>query len=804
MTKFLSGLLTILFTFSIAVAQQSVGQWKIFPTVGKQYDKIIDSKEKVYFLTASSLYSFDKNTNETYFYDSSNKLSGSSISNIFYNHEDGYLMIVYADNNLDILYSDGNCYSLPEIKDANMSDDKTINDIAFGNGRILVATNFGLIIYDEKRREVIESCIYRVPVEKVAVIDGNIVMYTPYKMLHSKIEGKHNTIDRFNEFGGTYATAMLKVNDNTVAWVDGNNSCLVISTLDFENNSRSNNRTGIKVSGLLYPLSGGFYFRSGNDVLIYDSDANKTDNFTLSGEFANYNYSFYEGKSSVWLGGEKGSANYDMSAAAPTVISDWYCPESVTCKEISFLIPSSDGSRIYISNLGPTILKDYLPGFPDAVNQRQLTNVIENGKIRDVSIVNASATTAAAKNNQKANNNQAMYGGPTRLVGDPDDPETYYIGNGQEGLYVVKGNLEQWKFDVKNAPFKSYWNTRVFDVNFDPDGNLWVGMAHLDRTCSPYIILPADKLRQDFSQIKNEDWVWANIPEYYAGTKDMMSMFSTFSNMAFFTCADAFMYVVDTKGTCADVSDDEIYLFNSFKDQDGNTFEPTYYYSIAEDRSGRVWVGTNQGLFYFQNPKAINEDISIVRPKVPRNDGTNYADFLLDSDQINGIAVDPSDRKWIATDFSGVYLVSANGDKILKHFDTSNSPLPSNRVTSVACDKNSNTVYFGTMNGLLSYMGDSSPAKDDYSEVYAYPNPVRPDYTGWITVTGLMDNSLVKIADAAGNVFYQGRSEGGMITWDGCNSAGERVRSGIYYVYASTGGEGQTTNAAVTKIMVIK
>ena len=122
----------------------------------------------------------------------------------------------------------------------------------------------------------------------------------------------------------------------------------------------------------------------------------------------------------------------------------------------------------------------------------------------------------------------------------------------------------------------------------------------------------------------------------------------------------------------------------------------------------------------------------------------------------------------------------------------------------MACDPNSNTVYFGTMTGLLSYKGDSSPAMDDYSEVYAYPNPVRPDYTGWITVTGLMDNSLVKIADANGNVFYQGRSEGGMVTWDGCNAAGERVRSGIYYVYASTGGEGTESNAVVTKIMVIK
>ena len=92
---------------------------------------------------------------------------------------------------------------------------------------------------------------------------------------------------------------------------------------------------------------------------------------------------------------------------------------------------------------------------------------------------------------------------------------------------------------------------------------------------------------------------------------------------------------------------------------------------------------------------------------------------------------------------------------------------------------------------------------EDLSDVYAYPNPVRPDYTGWITVTGLMDNTLVKIADAAGNVFFQGRSEGGMLTWDGCDANGDRVRTGVYFVFASHGASGESSDNCVTKIMVI-
>ena len=211
----------------------------------------------------------------------------------------------------------------------------------------------------------------------------------------------------------------------------------------------------------------------------------------------------------------------------------------------------------------------------------------------------------------------------------------------------------------------------------------------------------------------------------------------------------------------------------------------------------------DQGVFYFTNPaEAFNADFRVKRPIVPRNDGTIYGDYLLEGESVFGIACDPSNRKWLATASSGVYLVNADGTKILAHYTAENSSLPSNIVESVACDPFSNRVYFGTPEGVVAFDSDSSPAADDYSEVYAYPNPVRPDYTGYITVAGLMDNSLVKIADVAGNVFYQGRSEGGMISWDGCGPDGRRVRSGVYFVFASQNDSG-SSSGAVTKIMIV-
>lgn len=804
----LQRILTLLISITIVItvfAQQMPGQWTIYPVIGKQYDKIIDGKDKVYFLTSSSIYSYDKENDETYFYDSSNKLSGSDVTDLFYNYEKGYLVIVYSDSNMDLLTDEGDCYALPEIKDANMTDDKTVNDIAFGDNRIYVATNFGLVIYDDNKKEVVESGIYRSPIEAVAVSGNNIVISNSGKLLFSPVSERHNSLQKFKEIAKAETKDMSALDNNIIVYKNSDNNTLDIATIDFDNSNSTIERTGVKVDGSLSDYKNGFFFRFGSNMRIYDNNAALVDWFAIPSDLSGKTFSFYDSKKSVWVGGEEGSANFDFTASQPVVLSDWYRPESVTCKEVVVMKASDDGKRIYLSNWGPTIIRNYLSDLPDGLSIRQSTNVIEDNKISDVSIVDASMRLSTTKSYQNIFRNKAMYGGITMIAPHPTQEHVYAVGNGQEGVFIVDGNEEVAHFDVTNAPFISYWNTRVFDVNYDPEGNLWVALGHFDTNYPPYIVLPADKMKKGYDNIKNEDWVWSKLTGMNAGSKDFVSFFAKKSNLAFFThYSNKGIHIIDTKGTYANMDDDVVHYYSSMIDQDGNSITPNFIGNFTEDKEGRIWIGTNQGLVYIPNTSAIGETLSVIRPKVPRNDGTNYADFLLDSEFINDISVDPSDRKWIATDFSGVYLVSPDGDKILKHFDTSNSPLPSNRVLSVCADPLSNTVYFGNLNGLLSFRSDASPAMDDYSEVYAYPNPVKPDYTGWITVAGLMDNSLVKIADAAGNVLFQGRSEGGMISWDGCNSSGDRVKSGVYYVYASTGGDGQTANAVVTKIMVIR
>ena len=121
-------------------------------------------------------------------------------------------------------------------------------------------------------------------------------------------------------------------------------------------------------------------------------------------------------------------------------------------------------------------------------------------------------------------------------------------------------------------------------------------------------------------------------------------------------------------------------------------------------------------------------------------------------------------------------------------------------VFNIVINPETGEVYFGTENGLAAFRWDSGEGKNDFSNVYAFPNPVRPDFEGWITITGLQENSLVKITDISGNQISQNYSHGGQILWNGRNKNGDRVKTGIYLVYASNeeGKEG-----VVTKIMVV-
>ena len=798
-----------------AHAQTSVGEWNIFPIFDGNPTTIIDGHEKVYYVSGSRLYSYDKTSDETYYYSTQNKLSDTSISGAFYNPDGKYLLVAYASGNIDVLYDNGKVINLPEIKDASLTSERTINDVAFYKGRIYLATVFGMVVYDEKKMQVVESGIYNKDLQFITVNNDHIVVYPrdSYTIYRSPVGERHNSFDKFVSWFGSYPTALGSAGKNLYL-INGNNNTIIVYDVNWDTFTR----TGIFREDIVaqYPPEniGDDTFRviTADKIHILDSEGKTVSETALPEGFTGKRLAFEKDLRSVWTVDMDGLGNYDLTSTPPTVLRDKSRPAASTVTQVAFFRLSPDSKRIYFSNIGATQFKSI--GNVDYGGHwfAQTTNYIEDGAVHDVSLYNASAYAGHALNDQKIFANTRLYGGVGRFDIDPSRPERYVIAGNTEGYYVIENGEELGKFSFRNAPMTSEtgYTPQYWDVRFDPAGNLWLGTWVRSNTqFSPYVILPKDKLNGDLSTITKNDFIASKHfgldGDPGTGQKDMGSLFCTRSNMLFtFTGGyQSPLVAYDTKGTYANVSDDVVYPMTNMVDQDGKSFIPVTTACAVEDNRGRVWVGTSSGIYEITNPsKATDPTMRIRRLKVPRNDGTNYADYLLETDQVNDIAVDSQNRKWIATETSGLYLVSEDGDKILQQFTTDNSILPTNAVQSVMCDPNSNIVYVGHATGLLSYSSSTAPAASDYSEVYAYPNPVRPEYTGVITITGLMDNSLVKIADSAGNVFVQGRSNGGMFVWDGCDSTGSRVKSGVYYVLSSQNGDGGSSGA-VTKILVI-
>ncbi|MDE6066768.1 MAG: hypothetical protein K2G27_08130 [Duncaniella sp.] len=805
-------------------AQLATGSWRQYPVFG-EFTDLVDTPDNVWYVTGGCLYRYDKKADETRFYEGGRELSDNTVKLIRYYPAKDMLAVAFNNGNIDLILSDGSRVNCPDIKDAVVNVDKTVNDMVFDGDEMYVATAFGIVIYNLDRFEVKESGIYNTPINTVLLTPKYLVIVPSehndwlYELLCVERGGRINRLSNFKVMGRYYdlikhpqplneehtefavvrhkSLGSIRINDDGTfnhvnqQTVDGNKP-----TVTYLSSSADGVVRFITADGMI-----GHYTGYGSAV----SDA------TLPDRFKGNMFSTHKGLSSFWLAGDDGLGCYSISdGKGLTVLRDKSRPEGATTfGEVCNIFPSNTSGDFYIANLGMNGIHPV--GSGEYYTKKLCLNKIASSDVVDIDPVGATATTRPGIDAVTANGPYIF--SPTQVAEDPDYPERLYIGSGNEGLYVVEGDDVVLKFDSTNAPMKLYGNYYygTVSVTIDRAGNLWVASL-VSSGGNSIIVLPAEKRkRSDLSGIKADDWI---VPDYegFIRSRDIKILHCQHSPMIF--AIDAVGYrnflAVNHKGTPGNFSDDESRAWEKTTDQDGLTFQPTQFVCLAEDHRGHVWMGTTSGVISITNPtRACDGDFRINRIKVPRNDGSGLADYLLDTDKVTAIAVDNSNRKWIGTESSGLFLVSEDGDEIISNFTTANSPLPTNTITSLYADPTSSSIFIGTLTGLYEYSSTSGPAKPDYSDVYAYPNPVTPDYTGWITIAGLMDNSLVKIVDSSMNLVYQTVSEGGTAMWDGCRQGGSRVRSGVYYVLASSqdgDSSSMSTSSAgdvVAKILVV-
>ncbi len=215
--------------------------------------------------------------------------------------------------------------------------------------------------------------------------------------------------------------------------------------------------------------------------------------------------------------------------------------------------------------------------------------------------------------------------------------------------------------------------------------------------------------------------------------------------------------------------------------------------SLALDRAGSVWVGTDRGVAEFFDPFSVLQGGNAV---LPRFEGRP----LLADERVTAIAVDGGNRKWVGTQ-NGAWLFSPDGTRLLARFTEANSPLLSDRIASIAIHPGTGEVFFATSLGIVSYRAAATEAGPEHGQVKIFPNPVPHGFAGLVTLSGLARDATVKITDISGRLVWETRANGGTAVWNARDYNGNRAKTGVYLVFsASPNGE----SAFAGKIAVIE
>lgn len=649
-----------------------IGTWKNFLAYSN-VQWIEKGGNVLYVLASNDLYAYNEKNNSIQTFDKVNGLNDIDIDFIAWNNVAKRLVIVYANQNIDLLTQKGEIVSLPDYYRKAMTDNKKVNSLYTEGAYCYVSTGFGVLKINVGRAEISDTYNLGFNVD-YTYIEGNYIYAASSERGLYRALLSDNLLDRNN----------WKRTGNFVA----QNKTIAPELME-------------KVKPLLPggPKYNRFFFMQYLNDRLY----------TTGGAF------------------EPGAVGLNQAGTVQVLKKDEW-----------------------------TIFQDELD---------KITGY--------------------------------YYHDMNCLAVDPRNPEHVFVG-GRAGLYeFLNGKLKKY-FNKDNSLLRpTVYQGRelgndyvpVQGLVFDRKNNLWI-MNSGTKTTSLLKLSP-DGTMTDHSkpELMNKGLSLQVMRRPILDSRGLIWFVNSH-----YEAPGLFCYNSET---------DKLSVFHNFKNQDGSSIMVIQMRCVLEDAYQNLWIGTNVGPLrltteQMQNPsEAIFEQI-----KVPRNDGTNLADYLLAGVDISCMAIDGGGRKWFGTNGNGAYLISADNMKQVQHFLSSNSKLLSNNIESIAIDDKTGEVFFGTDKGLCSYMSDATKPSDnpDNGDAYAYPNPVRPDYKGLITVVGLAYNSDVKVVTTNGILVAKGTSNGGTFTWDGNDLNGKRVASGIYMVQTA---DQEGNNGTVCKIAIV-
>ena len=742
----------------------SIKQWRphfSYTTI----KKVIQSATDVYALTDGVVFSLNKEDESLTEWNKSTGLSSSTVTQLGYDKMTDKVVLCYSDGKIDLIDNEGNITPMLDLYQKASSISVSVNHLFIHNGKAYLSMAFGIVVLDLDKAEVKDTYYIgenasNVEVKAVAILNDSIFALSPTNLFAASL--KTNLVD-YN-FWHNYA---LPEGDN-------------ISALFAEYDQ--------------------LYIKQGNNLKIRNNNDWKVVADTLSwvscndGHIIAYQY---------------GVGLIEIKAEDIVPLIDYWPSDAIyDAQRQCYWLAVNSAGICKLTNQGRQFFVPAGPISNYGYRLKYIGNELfiaggERWAIQKQRPGNFSIYNGKTWRKMYASTAQNALGLLPRDVvsfaGKADEPGHFFAACYGQGVYEYKDYKPINRYTPDNSTLitavasNPEYYTRTEGAMIDEQGNLWV--LNTENATSPINIMTPDGKWVGLSIVINGNKTMLKTPwEIVVDKRD--SRYKWMIDQR----EDQGVFLFYDNGTPTNNTDDRCVKRKEFYDQDNIQLMPANIYCLVQDKNNDIWIGTPAGIIIIPSTVDFFTSNECYRVKIPRNDGTNLADYLLGTEQINCIAVDGANRKWIGTANSGLYLMSEDGLTTEAHFTTDNSLLPSNNILSIAIHPVNGEVFVGTGEGIASYRSDASEGQDDYSQAYAFPNPVRPDYAGSIAITGLMENSIVNIVDEGGNLICKTRSNGGTAVWDGKNQQGQKASSGIYTALCNASDGSHT----VVKIMIMK
>ena len=751
-------------------AQESelrIGQWQShLPYHSGNW--VTQSETTIYYASPFSLFTIEKENFVVDFISKVDGLTDVGINKIKHNTVLDALLVVYNNSNIDLIKQE-EIINFRDIQtNSSIVGDRTVYDILFdGNGAFL-STGFGIVKLNLEREEFEFTTFTGVPVFSMAIFEGYIYAATDegiYRVANNPAINfadfnNWQLLDVADGFPAVYSSNAVAAHHNNL-YLDINNALFKYQngTLT-ELHSETDFSIGYLSAGEEFLIAG--LTCNGNcrgKVLFFKAD----DTVITSGGrcIDRPRYALEEQNGRIWYADQFRGIRFAEQAGA-------------TCSPLDFNSPGShNSSEILLANDKVYIAAGGVASNQTALNRVDGIFIKENNEWQ---VINRGNIPLLLEKDA----DRDFY----RLAVHPEDGRIF-IGTFWGGLIETDGE----NYTIYNDENSSLQGAigdeareRVAGLAFDENSNLWMSNHTAPR---PISVLKA-----------NGEWRNFNAP-----VKGLLQMTIDLNGYKWFVAGNEGILIFDDNGTIDNTNDDRMKLITP-----ANSNLPTTRVNCIEtDLEGAVWVGTVEGPIFFDCGTNIFEDNDCSKGTLKRVEQDGIGAILLATENVQSIAVDGANRKWIGTN-NGLFIQSPDGGEQIAFFNTENSPLFDNTIIDIAIHPETGEAFIGTNSGVISLRGEAvAGGVINSPNIYAFPNPVRPEYNGPIAIKGLARDANVKITDVSGQLIFETTALGGQAIWDGRDFSGRKASTGVYLVFSTskTRGFSGNPNTAVAKILFI-